>query len=194
MVFHPESRDGEVGGLVLPSAKYAHGESPVHGNYSGVSWKGLEASTVSKQVPTNPRGTFSNNQVSLGQGMLPSNSFYSFAPYSIESSFSNHLDQWSVPKFSLVSFEGMPCLLNVNYHLSLVDGDDVVIENDECSEGLNLRQNSKVKGVNRFIEKMGLKVVDWKEEPVLLSEYMDDTTTDRMDKPKQNASKGKREL
>lgn len=92
--------------------------------------------------------------------MFPPNPFYSSVPQSIESSCSNHFDQWPDPKPSPVSFEGLPCLLNVECHDSLVGGEVDRYAMVGGLEGLDVKMESNVKGVDCFIEKMGLKVVN----------------------------------
>lgn len=101
--------------------------------------------------------------------MSLSGSLYSSVPNSINSYYSNHVDQHFIPNsFSPISFEGLPCLLNVKCLYSLAAGEVVVYVDDGRSEGTGGRIFTKVKGVDRFIENMGLKVVDMKGESVLL--------------------------
>lgn len=77
---------------------------------------------------------------------------------------------------------------------SPVVGDVVACGKGGCLEVLDVRRNSEVKRVDRFIEKIGLKVVDLKGVPVLLSNYMEDHEDGLTEQPKKIVTKGKREL
>lgn len=79
-------------------------------------------------------------------------------------------------------------------HISPVGGEADGNVFDGGSECLEDKVHNNRKGVDSFIEKMGLRVVNGNGDPVMLFEYLGDQPEDICAQPKKTLSKGRREL